>query len=420
MIFRFCLYGFLKNQRYFAPFWILAFVDKGLSFATIGSLIGFQQICVTVGEVPTGALADALGRRQAMILSHIAYVIAFLTFAFANSVPLLFAAMFAFAIGEAFRTGTHKAMIFAWLKQEGRESEKTEIYGLTRSWSQKGSALSALIAAGLVFTTLNYSTIFWLSVIPTSLNIVNFLGYPKSLDGISGRPRDTKTLFGIFWSSICECVRKSQLRKPISESMGFEGVYGATKDYLQPVIQQLVVGVPLFVALSETRRTAVAVAIIYTTLYLLSSFASRRAGRIAKWLGGDLAAARSLWLVFLATMLMLLLGTLAQWQLVSVLAFIALAILQNIWRPVLVSRIADQVDQSNMATVLSVESQAKSLGIALLAPVIGYFIDRAPEDYQFSVIAIVGIVVSAIAIACTSKKRHEAAVARDHENGIGE
>ena len=72
MIARFCLYGFLKNQRYFAPFWILAFLDKGLSFATIGVLIGFRQICVTFCEVPTGALADVLGRRWAMILSHLA------------------------------------------------------------------------------------------------------------------------------------------------------------------------------------------------------------------------------------------------------------------------------------------------------------------------------------------------------------
>ena len=32
MLFRFCLYGFLKNQQYYEPFLILVFREKGLSF----------------------------------------------------------------------------------------------------------------------------------------------------------------------------------------------------------------------------------------------------------------------------------------------------------------------------------------------------------------------------------------------------
>ena len=40
---RFCLYGFLKNQLYFEPFLILAFLEKGLSFLEIGLLISFAQ-----------------------------------------------------------------------------------------------------------------------------------------------------------------------------------------------------------------------------------------------------------------------------------------------------------------------------------------------------------------------------------------
>ena len=35
MLFRFSLYGFLKNQRYFEPLLFLVLVDKGLSFTAI-------------------------------------------------------------------------------------------------------------------------------------------------------------------------------------------------------------------------------------------------------------------------------------------------------------------------------------------------------------------------------------------------
>ena len=67
MLFRFCLYGFLKNQQYFEPFLILAFRQKGLSFAMIGLLVGFREICINLMEVPSGAIADVTGRRRAMI-----------------------------------------------------------------------------------------------------------------------------------------------------------------------------------------------------------------------------------------------------------------------------------------------------------------------------------------------------------------
>ena len=74
MIARFSLYGFLKNQRYFEPFIVLFFLDQGLSFAQIGLLIGFRELCHNIGEIPSGAVADLYGRRRCMMLSFVAYI----------------------------------------------------------------------------------------------------------------------------------------------------------------------------------------------------------------------------------------------------------------------------------------------------------------------------------------------------------
>ena len=81
MLIRFCLYGFLKNQRYFEPFFVLALLEKGLDFATIGLLVGFRELVVLLLEVPSGAIADVFGRRRAMMLSFSAYALSFLLFA---------------------------------------------------------------------------------------------------------------------------------------------------------------------------------------------------------------------------------------------------------------------------------------------------------------------------------------------------
>ena len=147
MLFRFSLYGFLKNQRYFEPFLVLVFLDKGLGYFAIGLLISFREIIVNALEIPSGAVADVWGRRKAMVLSFAAYILSFALFGLAEGIGLLFAAMALFAVGEAFRTGTHKAMIFTWLRLEGRTDDRTRVYGYTRSWSKYGSALSVIVAA---------------------------------------------------------------------------------------------------------------------------------------------------------------------------------------------------------------------------------------------------------------------------------
>ena len=183
MIFRFSLYGFLKNQRYFEPFLLLAFMQKGLSFAAIGFLIGFREVCINLMEIPTGAVADIAGRRKSMILSFISYSISFAIFGLSEKIWMLFVAMFFFSVGEAFRTGTHKAIIFNWLGTQGRQSEKTAVYGFTRSWSKMGSAVSVVIAGIMVFISKDYSMIFLFCIIPCVINIINFLTYPEYLDG---------------------------------------------------------------------------------------------------------------------------------------------------------------------------------------------------------------------------------------------
>ena len=182
MLFRFSLYGFLKNQRYFEAFLVLAFLDKGLSFFWIGLLIGFREVVVNLLELPSGAVADLVGRRKAMILSFVAYILSFLVFGFAERIGFLFVAMFLFGVGDAFRTGTHKALIFKWLSLQDRADERTKVYGYTRSWSKFGSAASVVIGAVLVLMSGGYSYVFLGAVIPYVFGIINFLGYPAELD----------------------------------------------------------------------------------------------------------------------------------------------------------------------------------------------------------------------------------------------
>ena len=394
MLFRFSLYGFLKNQRYYDPFLILVFIEKGLSFFQIGILIGFREICTNLFEIPSGAIADLYGRRRAMIFSFCAYIASFATFALSESFAILFMAMFFFGLGDAFRTGTHKAMIFDWLNMQGRSDEKTKIYGYTRSWSQMGSAVSVVIAGALVFYLGSYTVIFWYSIIPYLLNIINFLGYPKELDGDSQNEFSLKAVARLLGSALKQSVKFPPLRRLVFEGMGFEGMYKASKDYLQPILERTAIVLPVFVLMDKSKRTALLVGGVYFVLYFISSFASRNSHRISDWRGGDEGAAQVMWWVDLVLFALLIPALWFSWYPAIIALFVGLAILQNFWRPGLISRFNAQSTPEMSATILSVEAQSKSLATIILAPLLGWLVDAVGN---FSPIGIIGTTI-AIAI----------------------
>ena len=54
---------------------------------------------------------------------------------------------------------------------------------------------------------------------------------------------------------------------------------------------------------------------------------------------------------------------------------LALAVLQNLWRPLAISRIDSYSNPENNTTLLSIESQAKFLFMAIFAPLPGLSLD---------------------------------------------
>jgi MFS family permease len=395
MLTRFSLYGFLKNQQYYEPFILLALLEKGLSFTAIGLLVGLREVVKLLLEIPSGAAADLYGHRRAMIFSFLAYIASFLLFAVAERAPLLAAAMILFGCGEAFRTGTHKAMIFEWLRREGRLAERTRVYGYTRSWSKIGSAVSALIAAAFVIASDSYASVFWLCAVPYSIGIVNFLGYPAYLDG--GRAKRRPALgdaHRLALRGVREAASRGGLRRLFVESMLLEGLFKVAKDYLQPLLEGLAIALPLALVvpwgdapLTPVGRSSLLIGVVFALLYLLMSLASRQAHRLVDIRGDEASAIRTLWWSNLAAFLLLGVALWLELPTLAVVSFVGIAVVQNLFRPTQIARFDRESSPEMGATVLSVESQAKALAAAVLAPVVGLLVDLTAAARPGSIVA---------------------------------
>ena len=406
MLARFCLYGFLKNQQYFEPFLVLILLDRGLSFFAIGCLLAVQSIATNALELLSGALADTWGRRRSMVASMASYLLSFSVFAFARSPLMLGVAMALYGAGDAFRSGTHKAMIFAWLKSQGREDERTRVYGLTRSWSKIGSALAVALGAGWVVATGDMDQLFLLAIPVYVVGLLNLATYPATLEGGARGEFSIRAMLRHLRETLGDVWRSAPLRGLVTESSAFMGVFSSTKGYLQPVLQTLaatglVTAFGVTQELDDVQSTALLVGPVYIVLFLASATMSRRAHRLVSAAGSEERAALWLWAGYAAMFAVITLGGAASWGLLAVVGFLLLHAVEAVWRPVAISRFDEHGTEEQGATLLSIESQARTLTTAVVAPVVGLVVDAVVNGGGSASlpVGVVGLLVGAFFVA---------------------
>jgi len=396
--YKFSAYGFLKNLRFFDPFLILFFRESGMSYFQIGVLFSIREISTNLFEIPTGMLADSFGRRRAMMAAFGAYIISFIIFSFFPVFGVYAVAMIVFAVGEAFRSGTHKAMILDYLKRNDMEKMKVHYYGHTRSWSQRGSALSALLAALLVFFTSNYKSIFLFTIIPYVAGLLLIKSYPKYLDFSEDHEdvgriwRRTRQAFGNTLREFKGMLAYRKLRHILLNSSLYDGVFKASKDFIQPMMKNLALSLPIFLALADQKRVALVVGILYFVLYIFTSIVSQFSGRFSDLFNSPQSGLNITYLVSAVVLVAVGFGMRYNAFVPGVIIFTAFYVIYNVRRPMTVGYVSENIKGTVMATGLSIESQLKTLIVTVIAPVFGAVADSIGLGWAFCMLALLLLV----------------------------
>ena len=403
--YKFCSYGFLKNLRFFDPFIILFFREMGFSFLQIGTLFSIREIATGILEIPTGFFADSYGRKLSMILAFTSYIFSFMIFYFFQSFGLYTIAMILFAFGEAFRSGTHKAMILDYLKMSGILDCKVDYYGHTRGASQFGSAISALIAGALVFFAESYRIVFIASVVPYILGLLLMISYPKSLNGVISRIENTSFWKGVLYNfrgtiqNFLSMFKNPMLLRAFFNSASFDGLFKTVKDYLQPILKTFALSIPILVSM-EDRRSTIIISVTYFILFLITSYSSRKAQVFSNKFKSIARAINISYMLGVSAVIIAGVATYFDVRILAILLFVLLYSLQNLRRPMNVGFISENIDAKIMATGLSVESQLKTIFIAILSPLMGFFADTFGVGIALCLIGvIVGMCYSFVKVA---------------------
>jgi len=150
----FIAFRVLFNARWYYPVLGVLFLDLGLTLAQYALLNVAWAVSIVCLEVPSGALADQVGRRRMVVLAAGLMVLEMALFAFAPSgsawlFPLLVLNRLLSGAAEACASGADESLAYDSLRDEGRAAEWPAVLARLMRWQAAGFFFTMMLGAAL-------------------------------------------------------------------------------------------------------------------------------------------------------------------------------------------------------------------------------------------------------------------------------
>lgn len=140
---------FLHSLVFTIPIWIVYYQGK-IELAEISYLVTIQYCAQMILEIPSGALADLIGRKNTNLIGWIIGSLSFLFFPLATSFwHFAFLAIMA-GLFDSFRSGSEEALLYDSYKQENKEELFEKAYGVGNFVYQVG-LITATALGGFLY-----------------------------------------------------------------------------------------------------------------------------------------------------------------------------------------------------------------------------------------------------------------------------
>ena len=377
IMWKFKFYGFFKNLKFFEPYLIIIFLSWEINLFQIGILIAIQEVITLIFEVPSGMLADTRGKKTELLFCFVFYIISFIFYFMGPAyIFLIFGAML-FGLGEAFRSGTHKAMEMKWMEKNDILQYKSFVYGTTRSYSLYGSAISSVLSIILILNIPASRWIFLLTIIPYIIDFALIATYPSYMNEHSPKKSNYWKDFTAAFKGLKIVVTDRRLRKGLLSMSFYDGIYKSLKDYIQPLIKLFITILLVDFALTtsplnEEFFLTLILGLTYASFYLVSSYSSKKAYFIQKKVKSSKFAMDMIFYVFAILILGEAISIWFQIPLLIIIFYLFIYIFYNMRRPIAVDFLGDIMSKDQRATILSVEALLKSILVAIFAPLFGF------------------------------------------------
>ncbi len=349
------IYSIFAELLILGPILVLYLIAKGLSFTEIMILQSIAAVAVVVFEVPTGAVADKIGRKFSMVLGSVLWGLSLLIYILGNNFYVFAIAEIIFSLGFTFKSGADTALIYDSLKTLKREKEFQKIEGYARSLTFYAQGIGSIVA-GFAYEV----NIFLPMIISIGFMIVTAcisMGFEEPpIEGKEGK-------FGVNY---IEQIKESgkyilgheKIKAIILYSMVFFIFYRTGFWYFQPYMESVNIPVKYF-------------GIIFFLFNIVAAQTSNRCYKIMEF-------TKPKTLTLMSSLLIssfILLGTIK--VSVGVLAILLQQVARGLYRPVTRKYMNKHIPSDKRATILSFHSLAVNIAVAVTLPFMGLLKDNS-------------------------------------------
>ena len=132
------------------PILTLFFLEKGLSLAQFMILMGVLNVSITVFEIPTGIVADRIGRRFSVVMGLVLEAVGFTGLLLLTQFGQLSIAFVCWGLGESFVSGADSALFYDSIKNTGQEAAAERLMGTSVSILTTCGVAGSLICSPVV------------------------------------------------------------------------------------------------------------------------------------------------------------------------------------------------------------------------------------------------------------------------------
>lgn len=181
------LVTFITNLNMQSSVWVLYLAYCNMSLMQIGILEGIYHATSIICEIPSGALADLLGRRRSMILSHICVSISCIIMLFSRSFWLFALSFIVQALGNNFNSGSEEALVYDSMKCLSLEDQYMKVNGHLNMVIEISQAIATVI--GGILAEYSYVCCYMACIIISLLSLIPvlFMAEPPIFENIENR-----------------------------------------------------------------------------------------------------------------------------------------------------------------------------------------------------------------------------------------
>ena len=144
----------LHSLIFTIPIWVVYYQAR-ISIEQISFIVTFQYITQMILEMPSGALADMIGRRNTIVIAFFVGALSFLLFPLAQNIFHFILLAFLAGMSDSFRSGSEEAIVYDTYKEADKEDSFTKAYSNGNMIYQFG-LITASALGGFLYVFNNY------------------------------------------------------------------------------------------------------------------------------------------------------------------------------------------------------------------------------------------------------------------------